>query len=96
MVSDEYKDWNITLTFSVPPMDTDGVLTEAIFDAAVDHAPSEAKGITARADTEEGKVWITFTLVDTSGALARSISTEMRERVHETVFTSEDACITAS
>ena len=92
----EYKDWTITLPFSVPTGDSEGVMTEAVFDAALEHAPSEAKGVTARADTDEGKVWITFTLVGTSEDLAKSIASEMRARVHEAVFSSDDACVTSS
>jgi len=96
MISDEYKDWTITLPFSVPAGDTEGVMTEAIFDAAVDLAPTQARGLTARADSEMGKVWITFTLIGSSEPLANSIAKQMRERVHEAVFSSEDACVTAS
>ncbi len=91
----EFKDWTITLPFSVPRGDTEGVMTEAVFDAAVEHAPSSAQGITARADTDQGKVWITFTLPETSHELATSIATEMRERVARAVVSADDATVSA-
>lgn len=62
----ESHDWTITLPFSVPVGDSEGVLTEALFEAALEHAPSDAYGMTARAATCEGKVWTVFTL---AGAL---------------------------
>jgi hypothetical protein len=91
-----YRDWMISLPFSVPAGDTDGVLTEALFDAALELAPTAARGMTARGDTIDGKVWITFTLVDTSQALANEIASEMRQRIREAVLTDEDACVSAS
>jgi hypothetical protein len=74
----EYRDWTITLPFSVPTGDTDGVLTEALFDAALHHAPSEATGLVARANTDEGKVWIVFTLQNASRGFADEVAKEMR------------------
>lgn len=56
----DLKDWTISLQFNVPAEDADGVLTEALFEAALQHAPSQAAGMAARADTAEGKVWIVF------------------------------------
>ncbi|HEX8083399.1 MAG TPA: hypothetical protein VF529_03855 [Solirubrobacteraceae bacterium] len=95
-MSDDYRDWKITLPFTVPVGDTDGVLTEALFDAAVHHAPSEARGIVARADTSEGKVWIVFTLTNSSQGFAQDLAKQMRERVAETVFSGDDACVSAT
>lgn len=91
----DLKDWTISLQFNVPAGDADGVLTEALFEAALQHAPSQAAGMAARADTAEGKVWIVFTLIDSSRGLADEISKSMRERVGETVLSSDDACVTA-
>lgn len=92
----EFCDWNITLPFSVPPGDAEGVLTEALFEAALEHAPSEAHGMTARANTREGKVWIVFTLVGASEDLARSIASEMRGRIGDAVLSGDDVCISAA
>ena len=92
----EFRDWTITLPFSVPRSDTEGVLTEALFEAALEHAPSDAQGMTARADTREGKVWIVFTLPSRSEDLAKSIAAEMRERVGDAVLSGDDACIAAA
>jgi len=92
----EFQDWTITLTFNVPPGDTAGDLTEALFEAAVQHSPRDAAGITARADTTDGKVWITFTLVNASKELATRIAKDMKPRIAETVFSDEDACVTAA
>jgi hypothetical protein len=92
----EYRDWTITIPFTVPVGDTEGIMTEAVFEAALEHAPSQAKGITARADTSLGKVWIVFTLTETSQDLANSIGQEMRERVQEAVVSSDEACVTGS
>lgn len=90
------RDWNVTLTFKVPAGDTEGVLTEALFDAAVAHAPSDARGLVARADTVEGKVWIAFTLVGHSEDFAKDLATQMKRRIRETVFSGDDACVTAA
>jgi hypothetical protein len=92
----EYRDWKITLPFSVPPGDDDGAFTEALFDAAVRHAPSGAAGMVARADTVEGKVWIVFTLVNSSRGLAEDIARSMRKRVGESVLSGDEACVSAS
>jgi hypothetical protein len=91
----EYRDWTVTLAFSVQPGDVEGKMTEAIFEAALEHAPSQAAGMTARADTVEGKVWIVFTLVNASHGLAEEIAASMKQRVRETVLTEEDSRITA-
>jgi len=93
----EYKDWKITLEYNVPPNDTEGVFTEALFDAADGHAPSAAEGLGARADTVAGKVWVVFTLVDTSPELADEITSEMSERILEAVKVSRgEACVSAA
>ena len=89
----EYRDWNIQLTFNVPPGDTDGVMTDAILDAALEHGPSQAAGVVASASTHEGKVWIMFTLVDSSRGLADEVANAMRLRVLETVFSGDDASV---
>ena len=91
----EYRDWKITLPFSVTPGDTEGMMTDALFNAALEHAPSQAAGLTARGDAVLGKVWIAFTLVNSSRGLADEVATAMRERVHETVLTGDDACVSA-
>lgn len=91
----EYRDWKITLPFSVPPGDTDGVMTEALFNAALEHAPSDAAGIVARADAAIGKVWIVFTLVNSSRGLADEVAAEMRQRVGDAVLSGDDACVSA-
>jgi succinylarginine dihydrolase len=95
-MSDDYKDWTVTLPFAVQPGDFEGAMTEAIFEAARRHAPAEAAGMVASADTVEGKVWITFTLENTSRGLADDIAAQMRQRVRETVLSEEDACVTAT
>jgi hypothetical protein len=92
----DYKDWTVTLAFSVQPGDFDGTMTEVIFEAARQHAPTQAAGMVASADTTEGKVWITFTLENTSHELASGIAAQMRQRVRETVLSEDDACVTAS
>lgn len=92
----DYRDWKITLPFSVPAGDAEGVMTEAIFDAALQHAPSAAAGLVASADTLQGKVWIVFTLVHSSRGLADEVAKSMRARIGETVFSLDDACVTAS
>ena len=92
----EYQDWKITLPFAVAPGDTDGVITEALFNAALEHAPSEAAGMTARADANLGKVWITFTLVNSSRGLADEVARAMRSRVAEAVLSGDDACVSAA
>jgi len=91
----EYRDWKITLPFSVPSGDADGVMTEALFNAALEHAPSDAAGITARGDTAIGKVWIVFTLVNASRGLADEVAAEMRQRVGDAVLSGDDACVSA-
>lgn len=96
MTETEYRDWKITLPFSVPAGDTEGVLTEALFEAALHHAPSQAAGLVASANTDEGKVWIVFTLVNSSRGLADEIAKSMRERVKETVFSGDDVCVSAT
>lgn len=92
----EFRDWQITLPFSVPAGDTEGVLLDALFEAALEHAPPEAHGMTARADTREGKVWIVFTLVGRSEDLARSIASEMRSRIGDAVLVGDEVCISAA
>jgi len=95
MSDSEYKDWTITLAFSVQPGDVEGTMTEAIFEAALEHAPSEAEGMTARADTIEGKVWIVFTLASASRSFADEVATSLKERVRDTVVTGDESCVTA-
>lgn len=95
-MSDEYRDFKITLPFSVPPGDEEGVFTEALFEAALELAPSDAAGTVARADTNEGKVWIVFTLVGASEDFAKDTAKEMQQRVGEAVLSGDDACITAA
>jgi hypothetical protein len=92
----DYRDWNITLVFSVQPGDTDGTMTEALFEAALTHAPSEATGMTARADTVAGRVWIVFTLVGASRGLADEIAQSMKQRIRETVLSEDESYVTAS
>ncbi len=92
----EYRDWKITLPFSVPPGDTEGVMTEALFNAALEHAPSDAAGLTARADARAGKVWIVFTLLNASRGLADEVASAMRARVGDAVFSGDDACVSAA
>lgn len=93
----DYRDWNISLTFNVPAGDIEGVLTEALFEAAVEVAPSDASGLVARADTVEGKVWITFTLVNADETFAKDVASQMKQRIRETVFSGDDAaCVTAA
>lgn len=96
MNEDEFSDWTITLPFTVPPGDEDGAFTEALFEAAVDHAPPDSAGMTARADTAEGKVWITFTMLNRSEGLAKEIADSMRQRVEDAVLSGDDACVSAS
>lgn len=92
----DFRDWQITLPFTVPSGDADGTFTEAVFEAALEHMPAAATGIAARADTAQGKVWIVFTLLDSSEELARDIAAEMHARVGEGVVTAaDDVCITA-
>lgn len=91
----EYRDWTITLSFNVPAGDVEGVLTEVLFEAAVEHAPSDAAGLVARADAVEGKVWITFTLTHATHEFATDVAAEMKQRIRETVFSGDDACVTA-
>lgn len=92
----EYRDWKITLPFSVPPGDVDGVITEALFNAALEHAPTDAAGITARGDANAGKVWIVFTLVNASRGLADEVATAMRQRVGDALLSGDDACVSAA
>jgi hypothetical protein len=92
----EYRDWKITLPFSVPAGDADGVMTEALFNAALDHAPSDAVGLTARGDVVLGKVWIVLTLVNSSRGLADEVASAMLSRVGGAVLFGEDACISAA
>jgi hypothetical protein len=96
LMSDDYRDWTITLSFSVPAGDTEGVLTEAIYEAALQHAPSAAAGMVASADTVEGKVRVVFTLVNSSRGLADEVAKSMKKRVRETVFSGDDSYVTAS
>ncbi len=92
----DFRDWQITLPFDVPTRDFEGTFTEAVFEAALQHAPAAAAGLTARADTAIGKVWIVFTLLDTSEDLARDIAVEMHARVAEGVVSAaDDVCIIA-
>ncbi len=92
----DYRDWKITLPFSVPSGDTEGVMTEAIFEAALHHAPSESAGLVAGADTDDGKVWIVFTLLNSSRGFADDVAKEMRERIQETVSSGDDASVAAT
>jgi hypothetical protein len=92
----EYRDWTITLAFSVQPGDVEGAMTEALFEAALMHAPSQATGMTARADTEAGRVWIVFTLVSASRGLADEIAQSMKQRIRETVLSEDESHVTAS
>jgi hypothetical protein len=92
----DYRDWNITLTFNVPTGDTEGIVTEALFEAAVEHAPSDATGLVARADTVAGKVWIVFTLTNSTREFAMSVGSEMKDRVGDAALSGDDACITAA
>ena len=92
----ELRDWTITVPFSVPTGDEDGNFTEALLDAAVTLAPDNACGIVARADTEQGKVWIVLTVTDTTKAAARDAGRALRERVTLAVLSGEEVCITAS
>jgi hypothetical protein len=87
----EFRDWQITLPFDVPVGDVEGVLTEALFEAAVRHAPGAAVDMTARADAEDGKVWVVFTLVDSSGELARDVAARMQGRISESVLSIHEA-----
>lgn len=89
----EYQDWRITLPFSVPVGDTEGMMTETLFNAALEHAPSDAAGLTARGDAEAGRVWIVFTLVNSSRGLADEVAGSMRTRVHEAVLADEGTCV---
>lgn len=93
---DDYRDWTITLPFCAPGGNEEGDFTEALFEAALHHAPAEATGMVARADTVERKVWITFTLVHTSRGLADEIASSMKRRIAETVLANDDACVSAS
>ena len=95
MSESAYKDWTITLAFSVQPGDVEGTMTEAIFEAALEHATSEAEGMTARADTVEGKVWIVFTLANASRGFADEVATSLKERVRDTVVSGDESCVTA-
>lgn len=92
----EYRDWKVVLTFHVPVGDTEGMMTEAIFEAALEHAPSDATGLVASADTVEGNVWIVYTLPNASSGFANDSASAMRERISETVFSGDDACVSAT
>lgn len=92
----EYRDWRITLPFAVAPGDAEGAMTEVIFNAALELAPTDAAGMTARADTEAGKVWITFTLPESSADLANEVANEMLRRVKDAVLSGEDVCVSAA
>jgi hypothetical protein len=89
----EYRDWTITLTFSVPAGDADGVWTEALFNAALEHAPSAAAGLVARGDTMAGKVSIVFTLMNASRGLADEVASAMRRRVTDAVLSGDETCV---
>lgn len=91
----EYSDWKITATFTVRPGDTEGVLTEALFEAALRQAPSQAKGMVARADTGDGKVWITFTLVGGSREFADEVAADFPERVRDAILSGDEVCVSA-
>ncbi|HZV74188.1 MAG TPA: hypothetical protein VFF79_10780 [Conexibacter sp.] len=93
MSDNDYKDWTITLAFSVKPGDVEGTMTEAIFEAALEHAPSGADGMTARADTVQGKVWIVFTLVNASRGFADEVAASMKKRVRDAVVTGDESCV---
>lgn len=95
-IDTDYRDWNVVLAFNVPPGDTEGVMTEALFDAACEHAPSDATGLVARADTVEGKVWIVYTLVGASGGFAKDSAAAMRDRISESVFSGDEARVSAT
>lgn len=90
------RDWQITLPFSVPRGDTEGAFTEALFEAAVDQAPADATGFVARADTAKAKVWITFTLIESSRELAGEVAGKMLDRVSRAVLSGDDATISAA
>ncbi len=92
----EYRDWKITLPFAVRAGDTSGAMTEALFDAALEHAPSEAAGLTVRADASLGRVWIVFTLVNASRGLADEVASSMLKRVADSVLAGDDACVSAA
>jgi hypothetical protein len=70
-------------------------MTEALFNAALEHAPSDATGLTARGDAEAGKVWVVFTLLNSSRGLADEVAASMRKRVREAVLSGEDACVSS-
>jgi len=78
--------WRVTIPFKVPAGDLEGEWTATLFDASVRVAPEGALGITARADTVEGKVWVVFTLDHITGWVARNIAREVRERVSADVL----------
>lgn len=92
----DYRDWDISLAFNVPQGDTEGIVTEALFEAAVEHAPSDAAGLVVRADTVVGKVWIVFTLVNSTREFAEDVAAQMMERVGDAALSGDDACITAA
>lgn len=98
----EYRDWDISIAFTVSPGDVEGIVTEALFEAAVEHLPTDAEGLVVRADAVKGKVWIVFTLVNSSRQLAGSVASQMRDRICDTALSgdaalsSDAACITAA
>jgi hypothetical protein len=49
-----------------------------------------------RADTVVGKVWIVFTLVNSTREFAEDVAAQMKERVGEAALSGDDARITAA
>lgn len=90
----EFHDHRITLEFNVPSGDSEGVLTEALFEAALENAPSEAAGMVASADTNKGKVWVAFTLPHSSREFADSVCAEMKPRIKDAVLSNDETCVT--
>lgn len=92
----EFRDWKITLPFSVPPGDFGGLITEALFEAAQSHAPAEAAGLVVSANAVDGKATVIFTLISSSRELADEIGQEMSQRIREAVFSGDDAYVSAA
>jgi hypothetical protein len=93
-MTDDFREWNISLTFGVPPGDVEGVMAEAFLEAAAEHVPEDASDLVVRADTVAGKVWVTFSIVS-SRELADGVAQDMRERVRETVVSGDETCVSA-
>jgi hypothetical protein len=90
----EYKDWQVTLSFRVPAGDEDGAWTTALFEAALKFASASIAGMTARADTELGRVWLAFSVVDTTEELALEIARGLEERVLAEVLSGDGISVT--